>query len=249
MNELTETKAKIRSFAVGRNVAISVGVVVTIGYVFAVVYLKGLTWVEIKALNLNELGDFLSGSFAPLAFWWFLIALFLQSIELKQNTQALQIQGEEMRNAVEQASKQADELERTGEYQRQNLILMVEERGLAELSSICCEILRIVGPGYFPPEREFAYWQQYSNGDRDIFFRLLMESPGERGEDFDAKILRWFKTVTNLDFYYRKYCNRIESYFSDLKKLGFDEKKLEQRESHLSYFVYLAFQAALYEGL
>lgn len=54
--------------------------------------------------SLNELGDTLSGLFAPLAFAWLVIGFHLQRIELRQSTEALELQAQELKNSVEQQS-------------------------------------------------------------------------------------------------------------------------------------------------
>ena len=60
-------------------------------------------WESTKSLGLNEWGDFLSGMTAPLAFLWLIICYMLQRQELKNNTDALMFQKEEL-------SKQSKEL-------------------------------------------------------------------------------------------------------------------------------------------
>ncbi|WP_284124526.1 hypothetical protein [Parerythrobacter aestuarii] len=50
----------------------------------------------------NEFGDFLAGSAAPLAFLWLVLGFLQQGIELRNSSKALHIQGEELRNSVEQ---------------------------------------------------------------------------------------------------------------------------------------------------
>lgn len=63
-------------------------------------------------LSSNELGDFLAGVFAPLAFLFLFLgykqnskALKIQSVELKQNTKALRLQVNEMKESVFQQSQ------------------------------------------------------------------------------------------------------------------------------------------------
>lgn len=60
-------------------------------------------------LSLNELGDFLAGIFAPVAFFWLILGYIQQGKQLDQNTQALeqqeqalQLQIKEMRETVQQ---------------------------------------------------------------------------------------------------------------------------------------------------
>lgn len=67
------------------------------------------------SLHLNEKGDFLAGVFAPLAFLWLVYGYYQQGQELKQNTDALRLQAEELKNSVEQQKEMLktahDELE------------------------------------------------------------------------------------------------------------------------------------------
>ena len=51
-------------------------------------------WTNIGRLPADELGSFLEGAFAPLAFLWLVIGYFLQQKELEQNTEALRAQAD-----------------------------------------------------------------------------------------------------------------------------------------------------------
>lgn len=62
--------------------------------------------------SLNELGDFLAGIFAPVAFFWLILGYVQQGKQLEQNTKALeqqeralQLQIDEMRESVKQQSE------------------------------------------------------------------------------------------------------------------------------------------------
>ena len=64
---------------------------------------------------LNELGDFLAGIFAPVAFFWLILGYVQQGKQLDQNTKALeqqeralQLQIDEMRESVKQQGKLAE---------------------------------------------------------------------------------------------------------------------------------------------
>lgn len=50
----------------------------------------------------NEFADFLAGVFAPLAFLWLVLGFRQQGDELQNSARALWLQGEELRNSVEQ---------------------------------------------------------------------------------------------------------------------------------------------------
>lgn len=57
---------------------------------------------KIGALDPDALADFASGAFAPLAFLWLVLGFFQQGQELRNSGRALWLQGEELRNSVEQ---------------------------------------------------------------------------------------------------------------------------------------------------
>lgn len=77
------------------NWALTIGWLVFIGCLWI---LQGLE----KPKTLNELGDFIAGAFAPLAFFWLVRGYYQQGKELKQNTEALRLQADELKNSVEQ---------------------------------------------------------------------------------------------------------------------------------------------------
>lgn len=60
---------------------------------------------ELKALKLNEKGDFLAGIFSPLAFLWLIFGYYQQGLELQQNTIALKRQATELANSVREQKR------------------------------------------------------------------------------------------------------------------------------------------------
>ncbi len=58
--------------------------------------------INIRPLDLNELGDFLAGAFGPLAIAWLVLGFFQQGQELKNSVDALRLQAEELSKSVEQ---------------------------------------------------------------------------------------------------------------------------------------------------
>ena len=53
-------------------------------------------------LSLSELGDFLAGIFAPVAFFWLILGYIQQGKQLDQNTQALEQQEQALQLQIEE---------------------------------------------------------------------------------------------------------------------------------------------------
>ncbi len=63
---------------------------------------------EFAALGPNEWGDFLAGTFGPLALLWVVLGFFLQSHELRNSIRALELQTDELKSSVEAQNSLAE---------------------------------------------------------------------------------------------------------------------------------------------
>ena len=116
-------------------------------------------WSDLPGMSLNNIGDFLAGAFAPLAFLWLVIGYFLQAIELKQNSESLMQQSEEMKNSVGAS--------------RMNVLNQSIEVFRYELSRICHDLNMIkCGEQYIINSESF--WRQYMDGNVNIFAKKLI---------------------------------------------------------------------------
>lgn len=94
--------------------SLNLGIAITVIWLGVI----GLIWIfgGLKApKSLNELGDFLAGIFAPIAFFWLVLGYIQQGKQLDQNTRALeqqeialQLQINEMKESVKQQKELAD---------------------------------------------------------------------------------------------------------------------------------------------
>ena len=66
-------------------------------WILGAFFLAIVLWDTSKDMSLNEWGDFLAGSVAPLALLWLVIGYFQQGEELRFNTETLRLQQEELR--------------------------------------------------------------------------------------------------------------------------------------------------------
>ena len=56
----------------------------------------------VNEMKFNDWGDFLGGTFGTVALFWLILGYMLQKQELQQNTKALELQAEELKNTVEE---------------------------------------------------------------------------------------------------------------------------------------------------
>lgn len=79
-----------------------VGIALTLIWVGLVAAWWGSDPRSITSLKPNEFGDFLGGTFAPIAFLWLVLGFWQQGQELRNSADALWLQMEELRNSVDQ---------------------------------------------------------------------------------------------------------------------------------------------------
>ncbi|MGX5700381.1 hypothetical protein ACWKWF_12365 [Acinetobacter kookii] len=89
-----------------------IGICVTLVWFLAITIFCILENFGFEQNNLNSLGDFLAGIFAPVAFFWLILGYVQQGKQLDQNTKALeqqeralQLQIDEMRESVKQQAE------------------------------------------------------------------------------------------------------------------------------------------------
>ncbi len=97
--------------------------------------------VVLACLTSNEIGDFLAGAFAPLAFIWLAFAVFIQARELKAQREELSLTRAEMKlsrevaeDAKEATRAQAEEARRSGDYFKKQTEILEYENLLRQQS-------------------------------------------------------------------------------------------------------------------
>jgi hypothetical protein len=103
------------------------GGLATAVYLIIIIAFLATRFGEFASLKLNELGDFLAGSFGPIAFLWLVLGFLQQGRELKLSTDALHLQAQELKHSVEQQSIMADAAVRQIEAARQALDLQIQD--------------------------------------------------------------------------------------------------------------------------
>jgi hypothetical protein len=120
------------------NWRIQLGLSLTIFWILlGVIYISAnIGWRDFSSLTPEDLGNFLEGAFAPLAFLWLVIGYFLQQKELEQNTAALRAQAVEISRSAEQAVIQTQNLAASEVHARQEAFLQIAQSVRGQLGSI-----------------------------------------------------------------------------------------------------------------
>lgn len=156
-----DVDAKVAALEQQRKILTRIGIWGTAlfgGMIGSYAYLKGGI-VEMLALPLNNMGDFLAGAFAPLAFLWLVIGYRMQALELEQNSKALQAQVREMKNTVSTS--------------KQNVLNQAIDFYRYELSGICHSINSLFTTSRYA-DRSDQVWSRYMQGDVNAVINELI---------------------------------------------------------------------------
>lgn len=149
------------------------------GIVVTVIWLAGGAWYvtlvtetePTQNFSLDAVGSFLEGAFAPLAFLWLVLGLFIQQRELARNT-------EELRKTSEQSEKQTQAIAATEMNARQETFFKIAENVKHQLGGISGMLyvsgLGPVGSGRFDRNQMDKYFKQMATADCEIFARLFI---------------------------------------------------------------------------
>ena len=142
----------------------------------------GVGWDQFRHLSADQVGNFLQGAFAPLAFLWLVIGYFLQQRELAQNTEVL-------RMSVEQAEIQSEKMAANEMHARQETFLRISQRVQAQLGTVAGFLFissQAAGiDGSVSPEEQSRLWGQMSMGDPEVYARRILETSFRMGSDDD----------------------------------------------------------------
>lgn len=160
----------------------------TVWLLLGVVYIEmTVGWTGFVHMSANDLGNFLEGAFAPLAFLWLVIGYFLQQKELQSNTAALraqalalEAQAREFQRSAEQATIQAEKMADSEFHARQEAFLTIARRVSAQLGTIggllYLSSQGAAGDGNVSPAQMSKLFAQQAAQDPELFSRLLLET-------------------------------------------------------------------------
>lgn len=137
--------------------------------------------------NLNEIGDFYAGIFAPLAFFWLVRGFYQQSEGLKQNSEALRIQAQELTKSTEALELQVQEMK----------LALVQQTLLSETTKQDLELSK----------KSFEYQQKLNSVSGQPFFHINVYSSGNHHpiSDVTLELMNSRSICREIYIYYRLY--------------------------------------------
>jgi len=135
-------------------------------------------WQRFLALPPSELGSFLEGAVAPLAFLWLVLGLFLQQGEIARNSDALRLQSEALRKSAEHAEIQSRAIQANELHARQDTFVDLSRLVTRQLG-VTAGFLYLSSQGAgaggaVPAEQLREMWNQLGSGDDQAFIRALI---------------------------------------------------------------------------
>lgn len=150
-------------------------------------------WANIGATPIDTLGSFLEGSFAPLAFLWFVLAYFSQQKELAQNTAAIKMQYVEIQRSAEQAVIQSEAIRASEMHARKESFLRIADSVKEQLGVIMGFLYlssqAASGTGVVNDQRIAELWSRMSQNDPEVFTRSMLQLQFLHGARYAYKLL------------------------------------------------------------
>ena len=150
-----------------------------VGIVISIVWIAGGVWYvygvyesdPAQTSSIDAVGSFLEGVFAPLAFLWLILGLFIQQRELAHNTEAI-------RHSVLQSEKQTLAIAATEMNARQETFFKIAESVKQQLGGISGMLLVSaigpVGSGRISSEQVDELFTRAAQGDWSVFARQYL---------------------------------------------------------------------------
>lgn len=190
-------------------------------------------WDTLKIEEFNEVGDFMAGAFAPLAFAWFVLALLIQSEQLKLQSAELSLQREELAaqrkelaEAVEQAEAQAKGIQAYAEHSAKATFLQLSQVFERDLKHYAGYINSLVKENIINETKIFG--QHFFEDEKYIF-------NDEYG--YFARCARYFSLGGNINFIMESGNKRpipqARRYIRVFEKLLFEVDKVDDNRQNL----------------
>ena len=151
-------------------------------FCFLFIYIaRNVGWGSFLDMPIEEMGTFLEGAFAFLAFLWLVIGLFIQQSVLAENN-------EELRRNNLHSEKQTQAIAATEMNARQGTFFEIATSTRRQLGSISGLLFissqGATGNSRYSSEDLAEIWKQFAGGDSEVFSRMFLTMAGTEGVDF-----------------------------------------------------------------
>lgn len=151
--------------------------ITVIWLLLSVIYISSnVGWREFVSLPIGDMGTFLEGAFAPLAFLWLVIGLFIQQSVLAENNR-------ELRHNNIQSEKQTMAIAATELNARQETFFKIADNTRRQLGGISGLLLQSgkgpQGDNTYSEAEFMEMWHLYATGDFEIFSRNFLVLAGK----------------------------------------------------------------------
>ena len=151
-------------------------------FAFLAIYIaRNVGWGQFMDLPIEEMGTFLEGSFAFLAFLWLVIGLFIQQSVLAENN-------EELRRNNLHSEKQTQAIAATELNARQETFFKIAEGTRRQLGAVSGMLFISsqgpIGSGTYSQDDLSEFWKQFASGDSEVFSRLFLTMGAAADFDF-----------------------------------------------------------------
>lgn len=177
-----------------RDWRIWLGLVLTFSYLMIMGFYvaRVIGWQHFFDEPIQQVGSFLEGAFAPLAFLWLVIGYFLQKKELMLNTQAISKQNEVIRLTADHAAIQSDAIAATELHARKESFLKIAESVKQQLGAtmgfLYISSQGASGSGVVPNEKISELWAAMNEKDPDVFSRQMLSLQATNGPRYSYKL-------------------------------------------------------------
>lgn len=161
-----------------RDKRILFGIVLSVIWlILGVLYISSnLGWVRFATLPIDEMGNFLEGAFAPLAFLWLVIGLFIQQSVLAENNR-------ELRHNNVQSEKQTMAIAATEMNARQETFFKIADNTRRQLGGIAGLLFQSSkgqsGDNTYSEAEFMEMWHLFATGDFELFSRNFLALAGK----------------------------------------------------------------------
>lgn len=184
---------------------------------------------EFVNLAPNYLGDFFAGLFAPVAFLWLVLGYFQQGEELKQNTEALRQQYDEMKRSADESAKQSKAITLNEQHARLQTLMdayKIITNDLCNLSAIMIDHFKLLDS--LGKEKG---WSIVSSGYTAYFAREIVRNLNIQGSfTIISERIRENDDQNSLILEYLEKFDRLMLISNDFDETGIMTKTLQQSD-------------------